>query len=239
MKKFIAKVVTLGMTLMALAAISFTIAPAANAGDSPNIQICHATSSTTNPYEPVTISKTAVVKKAGHGAHSGDIIPSFTYAEKKGDPLITYPGQNWTTENQALYTNSCVKPLTVVTPIAPTYTPGTCVNPTGTVTLNDQPTGVRLAFGPKLTGEALGAAWTVSYVAEEGYKLSSEAAGVFTIPVVGPNSSDPNWDAATNGCGLPEVGAGSIEAFYPYIGGAFALGLLLILGNAIPRRRNA
>lgn len=235
MKKLISKLTIIGMMLMSMVAVSFAMAPAANAGDSPNIQICHATGSEKNPYTTNTISKTAVVKGTGHGGHDGDIIPPFEYAEKKGDPLITYPGKNWTTENEALYLNSCVKPLTVVAPVPPTYTPGTCLNPAGTVNLPTQPAGVVLNSEPKLDGNI----WKLSYAPAEGYKFATETSGIFAFTVVGPNSSDPNWDAETGGCGLPEVGAGALETFFPYIGGAFALGLLLILGNVISRRRNA
>jgi len=225
LKKFISALASLGLMLMSLVALSFIAAPAANAGDSPNIAICHATSSETNPFESITVSKTSIVKEAGHGAHEGDIIPSFTYAEKKGDPLITYPGKNWTAEGKAIYGNSCVKPLTVVAPVPPTYSPGTCINPTGTVNLPTQPEGVTLNFGPTLDGNI----WKVSYVPAEGYKFATETAGIFAFTVVGPDASDPQWDAETNGCGLPEVGAGDLTSYLPYglgllaLGGAFAL----------------
>ena len=226
MKKLISSLVALVISLGSLFGLAVLSAPAAMAGDSPTVAICHATSSDTNPYESLTVNKNSVINE-GHGSHDRDIIPPFEYAEKKGDPLITYPGKNWNDEGKAIYANSCVKPLTVVTPIAPTYTPGTCANPTGTVNLSDQPAGVRLSFGPKLSGEGLGAAWTVAYVAEDGYKLSSETAGIFTIPVVGPNSSDPNWDSETNSCGLPEVGAGTLTSYLPYAAGLLALGGIL------------
>jgi hypothetical protein len=240
LKKIVASIASLAMTLMALVSLAVLSAPAANAGDSPNIQICHATSAEKNPYNPVTVSKTALVTGKGdngHGReHEKDIIPPFTY----GDPIQTYPGKNWTTENQAIYKNSCSIPLKVVTPVAPTYAAGTCINKDGTVTLADQPTGVRLNFGPKLSGEGLGAAWTVSYVAEEGYTLSSELAGIFTIPVVGPDSSDPNWDAEAGQCKLPNMGAGISSNALILGGGFIGAGLLFLTISLIfTRRRNA
>lgn len=233
MKKIIASCTTLVMMLLAFVSLSILAAPAATAGDSPNVAVCHATGS--DKYTSNTISKTAVVKGTGHGGHKDDIIPSFTYAEKKGDPLKTYPGQNWTAEGQAILANSCVKPLKVVAPIAPTYTPGTCINPTGTVNLVDQPEGVVLNFGPTLDGNQN--TWKVSYTPAEGFKFATETSGIFAFTVVGPNTSDPNWDAETNGCGLPEVGAGNLTDFLPYALGLFAIGgVLAVIGF---RRKNA
>lgn len=202
--------------------VALTIAPA-HAGDSPNVLICHATGSETNPYTTNTISKTAVVKGTGHGGHDGDIIPPFEYAEKKGDPLITYPGKNWNPTNEAIYLNSCVIPLKVVAPIAPTYTPGTCVLPQGAVNLATQPEGVVLNFGPTL--DPNGNIWKISYTPAPGYKFATETSGIFAFTVVGPNTSDPNWDAETNGCGLPEVGAGTLTNFLPYAGLALLAGI--------------
>lgn len=227
MKKAISSLAALVMTFGALLGLAVLSAPAAMAGDSPNVAICHATGSETNPYTTNTVSKTAVVKGFGHGGHDGDIIPSFTYAEKTGGPLLTYPGKNWTTEGQAILANSCVKPLKVVEPVAPTYTPGTCVNPTGTVNLSDQPNGVVLTSAPKLDGNI----WKLSYGPAEGYKFASETAGIFAFTVVGPNSSDPNWDIETNGCGLPQVGAGNLADYLPYGLGLLAVGgALAIIG---------
>lgn len=243
MKKIITALTTFGLMAMSLFALTFITAPAASAGESPNIQICHATASATNPYNPATISKTAIVTgkgDKGHGSeHEGDIIPPFPY----GDPQEMYLGKNWTEVNKAIYANSCnipTAPVQTVTPIAPSYTPGTCANPNGTVTLADQPKGVRLNYGPKLTGEALGAAWTVSYVAEEGYKLATETAGIFTIPVVGPNSSDPNWDAEAGACQLPNMGAGVTDKALILAGGLIGTGLLVFaVTNFFTRRRTA
>lgn len=233
MKKFSTILASLGLVLTALIGFSFFSAPAASAGESPNIQVCHATGSDTNPYTVNTISKTAVVKGTGHGGHADDIIPSFTYGETKDGPLKTYPGQNWTTDNQALYKNSCVKSLTVVAPVAPTYTPGTCINPNGVVTLADQPEGVTLNFGPKLEGNI----WKVSYVPAQGYKFSTETSGIFAFTVISPNSSDPNWDAETGGCGLPQVGAGNIVTnLLPYAVGLGGAGILFFF---LSRRRQS
>lgn len=233
MKKFYSILASLGLSLMTLVGISFVSAPAANAGDSPNIQICHATSSEKNPYNPVTISKTAIVTgkgDQGHGSqHDGDIIPPFTY----GDPLKTYPGKNWTPENQAIYNNSCNIPLKVATPLAPTYTPGTCINPNGTVNLSDQPVGVTLNSGPILDGNI----WKVSYVPTEGYKFANETSGIFAFTVVGPDSSDPNWDVEAGACKLPNMGAGISSEALMIGGGLIGAGMLFLAVSLFTRRR--
>ncbi|WP_062530137.1 hypothetical protein [Demequina rhizosphaerae] len=84
------------------------------------VVICHATASASNPYTVNDVSWNSIdnefnVDWNGHGDHAGDIIPPF------GD----FPGQNWTTENEAIYDNGC-KPVEeepeVVTPDAPTWT---------------------------------------------------------------------------------------------------------------------
>ena len=59
----------------------------------------------------------------GHGDHSGDIIPPFTYTyTEKGkgqDPdvvvTVTFGGLNWDADGQAIYANGCVVPPTVFT----------------------------------------------------------------------------------------------------------------------------
>ena len=63
---------------------------------SDKVTICHTTSSTTNPYESITVSKSGVLN--GHVGHTGpvyvegmkkgdwgDIIPLFTYSKPKKD----------------------------------------------------------------------------------------------------------------------------------------------------------
>jgi len=209
--------------------VAFTLAPA-HAGDSPNIQICHATSSETNPYNPITVSKNSIIKGVGHGADTGDIIPPFEYSEKKDGPLVTYPGQNWNPTNEAIYLNSCNIPLKVVAPVAPTYSPGTCELPTGSVTLPNQPEGVILNSGPVLDGNI----WKVSYVPTAGYKFETETSGIFAFTVIGPDATDPNWDASTGGCGLPQVGAGDLTNLIIPAGGLLALGMALYF---VTRRR--
>ncbi|MGI9197459.1 MAG: hypothetical protein ACR2KE_08350 [Candidatus Nanopelagicales bacterium] len=69
------------------------------------VTICHATSSSSNPYNVNTVS---VYGLDGHGDHPNDIIPPIE------DPA--YPGQNWTPENEAILTNGCQTPTMSPTP---------------------------------------------------------------------------------------------------------------------------
>ncbi|HSK23840.1 MAG TPA: hypothetical protein VK906_11715, partial [Egicoccus sp.] len=46
--------------------------------------VCHATSSETNPYVMITVSHRSIVKDAGHGGHTDDIIPPFAYQPHRG-----------------------------------------------------------------------------------------------------------------------------------------------------------
>ncbi len=75
------------------------------------VEICHATASHQNPYVSNEPNKSGDV--SGHDGHDGpiwypgidvvwgDIIPPFYYVGGY------YPGQNWTTEGQAIHANDC------------------------------------------------------------------------------------------------------------------------------------
>lgn len=234
MKKLVASLTAL-LALLAFASFSVLSAPVALAGESPNIQICHATGSATNPYVTQAPSKTSIVKGTGHGSDTGDIIPSFTYSEKKDGPLLTYPGKNWTPGNEAIYKNSCTIPLKVVAPVLPTYTPGTCLNPAGTVNLAEQPEGVILNSAPKLDPNKN--VWQGSYRPAEGYKFANETAGIFAFTVVGPTTSDPNWDAESNSCELAFGGAGNLTDMLPVAGGVAGAGILFFILSKVRRRQ--
>lgn len=86
---------------------------------STTVEICHASDSQSNPYITNHPNKTADV--GGHDGHNGvvwylgiadhswgDIIPPFSYSGG------TYPGQNWTTEGQAIYNNDCKVPSDLI-----------------------------------------------------------------------------------------------------------------------------
>lgn len=96
-----------------------------------SVNVCHATGSSSNPYNQVAISVNSAADctdAKGHDSHSSDIIPIFTYE------TCTYPGKNWTAANQAIWNNNCnpVPTPTPTSPPAPTATPTPTSDPTPT-----------------------------------------------------------------------------------------------------------
>ena len=83
------------------------------------VQICHATSSRTNPYisdEPAIANNGDL--QGGHLDHTGpvypaddwgDIIQPYEYVDSDGK-LRMFPGYNWTPSGQAIYENGCEPP---------------------------------------------------------------------------------------------------------------------------------
>ena len=107
-------------------------------GPPTKVRICHATSSSTNPY---TSPEPAIANNGDlHGGHLdhtgpvypadnwGDIIPPYVYVDQKG-VTQSFPGYNWTEQGQAIWQNKCEPPLPPapkeVTPILE------CVEPKG------------------------------------------------------------------------------------------------------------
>jgi hypothetical protein len=98
-----------------------------------SVDICHATSSTSNPYESLTVSKITI--ETGHLSHTGgvfpvagwgDVIPPFT------DNGVSYAGLNWTAAGQAVWNNHCIPVLqAVMSTSAPTVNPNTCTYTAG------------------------------------------------------------------------------------------------------------
>jgi uncharacterized repeat protein (TIGR01451 family) len=91
--------------------------PAAVAGGSEHVRICHGTGSAKNPYVSIEPSKTGDVE--GHDGHSDDIIPPFSYESHR--QTLQYPGKNWSDGGQAIWANDCQPPA----PPAPPPTPPT------------------------------------------------------------------------------------------------------------------
>jgi uncharacterized protein DUF11/prealbumin domain-containing protein len=102
------------------------IEPAASDTNEKKVQICHATSSQTNPYvseEPAIANNGDL--QGGHLDHKGpvfpdadwgDIIPPYTYVDENGDTQI-FPGYNWTPDGQAIWQNGCKSGKDPMTPI--------------------------------------------------------------------------------------------------------------------------
>ncbi len=88
-------------------------------GPPTKVRICHATSSSSNPY---TMPEPAIANNGdlsgGHLNHKGpiypaedwgDIIPPYTYVDAKGETQ-TFPGYNWSENGQAIWQHGCELP---------------------------------------------------------------------------------------------------------------------------------
>ena len=84
-----------------LALVSLGGTANASGGPKDKVTICHATSSSKNPY--VQNAPSADGDVSGHDGHDDDIIPPFTYED--GGVTKTYPGKNWGPEGQAIFAN--------------------------------------------------------------------------------------------------------------------------------------
>ncbi|MEY2965069.1 MAG: hypothetical protein RLZZ228_882 [Actinomycetota bacterium] len=115
--------VTGGIGLAAALGMSAFILLPAGATPSDKVTICHATSSTSNPYTVNNINTSSVDEAGnkylnGHGNHTGpvysegmssgwgDIIPPFS----KPDSGTDFPGYNWDGAGQAIWDAGCQPP---------------------------------------------------------------------------------------------------------------------------------
>ena len=76
------------------------------------VDICHATSSSSNPYVSISVSVDGL---NGHGDHANDIIPPLD------NPA--YPGLNWDSTGQAIWNNGCQQATVSPTPTETSATP--------------------------------------------------------------------------------------------------------------------
>jgi hypothetical protein len=89
------------------------------------VDICHATSSETNPYNLISVPVKQIVSENGHEGHERDIIPPFEYevctgkGKDKTCEIVTFEGLNWDDEGEAIFDNSCELPEQPGDPIDP------------------------------------------------------------------------------------------------------------------------
>lgn len=105
------------------------------------IDICHATSSGSNPYNLQNVSYDSIIKPNGHSTHAGDIIPPFSYIQ--GGVTKGFAGLNWTAAGQAIYGNGCEEPPVVPVCLpksAVSYTYATATNSGQVTVVNPDPT---------------------------------------------------------------------------------------------------
>ncbi|MBL3698760.1 DUF11 domain-containing protein [Leucobacter luti] len=152
----------------------------------PDVTLCHATSSQTNPWNQITVSPAGALSgHAGASHQSGrDIIPPFEY--RQGGATQQFPGQNWDEAGQAIHENGCEEPPPVIDP-APTValTVGECVAdaqlPETTATFSELVAGQSYSY--RVNGGT-----AVTFTAGSGTEtraLDVAAAGTITVDVWG------------------------------------------------------
>ncbi len=88
-------------------------------GSDDHVVICHATGGPKGSgFVQIAPSAAGVTK--GHGGHEADrdVIPPFTFSDKKGSDTSLAAGQNWNAATAAMYANGCSTPAS--TPAPPT-----------------------------------------------------------------------------------------------------------------------
>jgi hypothetical protein len=104
----------------------------AGADTEPQVTICHATASASNPYTSNTVDQSSIDDPNGHGTHPGDIIPAFDgYPGQNLDLLdILNNGCEIPCDVDAETTTECPPPTTDPPPPTTTEPPPTTVPPT-------------------------------------------------------------------------------------------------------------
>jgi LPXTG-motif cell wall-anchored protein len=213
-------------------------APALASSD--KVDICHANGS--GKFVPLSVAKDSTA--GGHIGHQdgADIIPTYSWVDK--GVRYYFDGQNL--DKAALLTTGCKAPATgvVASPVAPTYVPATCSDPS-------LPYGRVIVPGQLNLGEGVAEAsraglsedhttWSVGYALKAAtedtvYSWPAGFNGTYTFTVV-PLTADPMYvvDSKTGvgSCEMPDTGAGSW--MLPAAGVGFGL---MVAGFLMTRRR--
>jgi hypothetical protein len=213
---------------------------AANASETKKEAICTATASDVNPYNQVLVARDSIIN-GGHGqngVNEGDIIPPFDY-NFDGGPVEHYPGQNWTPENQILWTNGCNPSPIVLTPVVPVPPIATCSNPNPTLTIPAQPNGINVSSTADDKGNFTIAFELPKNTPHTRYVFPEGFVNPVNISTIDNRQSDPLWDPAKGECVMPETGAGQSIAWWmvPAAGALFAFAAILFTFNTIMTRR--
>ena len=176
-----------GASVVAGAGVLFMGLNTASA-DPASVTLCHATASTTHPYQEITVAPNAIQNLIfgpnGHGSHTGpvfdpnggknqpawgDIIPAFSY----GDPVINYPGMNLA-DGQAILDAGCLVPGEPTETVTDTASASDTASAAPTGETNVPPVVVTVT--PATVAEApTGAAAPIPVAAEAGRHTVSRA----------------------------------------------------------------
>ena len=62
---------------------------ASQGGNDHKVTICHCDGT---DYDATSVDKAAIVKGTGHGGHRDDILPAFSYDDRRHDQVLPGPG---------------------------------------------------------------------------------------------------------------------------------------------------
>lgn len=181
--------IILALFAVALAGIFASVAladkPPQPGASHEKVTLCHATGSSKNPFVEITVNFNSVEDAqhiGGHGGHSGDIIPPFTYTDSHGS--FSFGGQG----DQSILANGCkvTQTTTEQTTTQETTTQVTTTVPTTTST-------------PSTTQVTTTVPTTTS---TPGTTTGSTTTGTTTIPAVVPPTNGGNSPGATQAPGV-------------------------------------
>lgn len=247
--------ILLSFALLLMSAVFF--ASPAQAGET-DVTFCHALGNGKYQLKTQVADEGIVNGHAGASHQSGkDIIPSFSWVDKKDKTRYYFDGQNL--DKSYLLNQGCKENAVgvSVTPNAPTYAPPTCANPNlpwGSVTIpTDLGNGVLKTTPAVLTeNRDKTADWSVTYTIKDNdddfaYTWADgnpEKTTKFSFDAVNI-STDPLWviDSKTGEghCELSNTGMSGINNNVLLAAGGLLFAGMVFLGvtNFIGRRRNA
>lgn len=252
MKKLVSGFLTLAITF-GLLILSLAGPASANTG---NIGYCQATASKTNPYTFITPSIDSLLDNDGNlkqgGINANDIVPAFSYINKASVRKY-FDGQNTTKETLTAADCPGGPELVTAEPNDPTYVPPTCATPSlpyGKVNVpTDLGVGVASASVPVLNeaNKQFSLFYTLAADTKTEYFQWADVSGEtknYTLNAKHISEvNDPLYivDEKTGigQCELSNTGFMGLDTKLTIIGGLIGLGILVIIGNTVIRRRNA
>ena len=190
-----------GIGVLGSAAVLPILLSAASATPSPNITICHATGSQSNPYTSNTVDASSIDEENnqyldGHGDHSDDIIPAFSYVNADGQTL-SFPGRNL--DKLDILQNGCnpVTPTATATATqTATATATATATETATATATATATETATATATTTALATVGVPGPTTTVGVPGPTTTVTATALAPLPAVVPTATPTATEAA-------------------------------------------